>query len=362
MTVAALKAAATGQATPQEARDPYSQFKMQLERVKGELLPLLGNSKQNVDAFIRVILTAVSNNPDLLQADRRSLLSACTRAAQDGNMPDGREAVLNVYNTKITRGYGRDKVEEWVKKVEYIPMVAGIVKALYAHEDVLLVDAAAVYQNDKFIFRRGDDPKLEHEPTMADDAGQIVAAYLVVKLKSGEIKREVMPRRDIEKVRAASKSPDGVNSPWTKWYDQQAIKSVIKRGAKQVPRSNRFDQVEAADNESLGFASGPQALGEVFNRNAEPMALEHQPSETLDMHLDDQQDSAELVQQEEAEAKPTPKARSAEPKPVTYATLAERMNKVADAEMGALILDEGRALPADQQAELKALFEKRFPA
>lgn len=276
-TAATLKAVATGKQTAQEARNPYLVFKDQLERSRPQLLGLLGGSKDNVEKLVGVVEQAVLGNMDLLTADRKSLLQACMKAANDGLMPDGREAVLNIYNTKVKRG-GR---EEWIQMVQYLPMVAGYIKGLYAHPDVVMVDAAAVYANDRFLFRRGDDPKLEHEPTLDDEAGKVVAAYLVVKLKSGEIKREVMPRRDIEKVRAASKSGDGANSPWSKWYDQQAIKSVIKRGAKQLPRASRFDQIDHHDNEELGFAGTPDNIAAAVMGATAP-ALEHNPSDILE--------------------------------------------------------------------------------
>jgi recombination protein RecT len=370
----ALKAVATGQQNAQEARDPYSVFKNQLERVKGELLPLMGGSKQNVDAFVRVVLNAVNANPDLLGADRRSLLTACTRAAQDGLVPDGREAVLNVRSTKVKRG-GRD---EWVKLVIYEPMVAGYVKNLYEHPDVALVDAAAVFANDHFRFVRGDDPRLEHEPNLTDDPGPLVAAYLVVRLKNGQIKREVMPKRDIEKARAASSSnTEGPSSPWVKWPDQMAIKSVIKRGAKQLPRSNKFEQMDQHDNEAMGYASTAGA-GEVL-RSEQPgmQALEHNPGEILEMPAggtreadpadavlqhadlpDAGQEHAPLEQQADTERNPPPGAGAPT---VTYAALAARMNRARSRDTAALILDEGRALPQDQQAELRKLHDEKFP-
>lgn len=272
MSVANLKAAATGQMPAQSARNPYEVLKHQLEQGKHEFKPLLGTDT-NVDRFIRVVLNSVMATPDLLDADRRSLVGACLKAAQDGLMPDGREAVLNIYNTKRKGRNGQP--DEWVKMAQYLPMVAGLVKKLYESGEVTFVDAAAVYANDKFLFRRGDEPKLEHEPTLDDDAGVIVAAYAVIKLKNGEIKREMMPRRDIEAVRGASKSKD--NGPWVTWYDQQAIKSVIKRAYKQLPKSDALEKIISSDNEALGFAAA-QTVGEIV---APPQVLENNPSETL---------------------------------------------------------------------------------
>jgi recombination protein RecT len=203
------------------------------------------------DRFVRTAVTAVQMNPDLLYADRRSLFGACMKAAQDGLLPDGREAVLNIYNTKQKQD-GRDV---WVPTVQYLPMVRGVLKTVRNSGQVASVDAAAVYAKDHFVFRRGDDPRIEHEPYMGEeDPGQVIAAYIIVKLDNGETHREVMPRRDIEKTRAASKSGDGASSPWTKWYDQMAIKAVIKRAAKLLPTSSEaLDRVIQHDNEESGF-------------------------------------------------------------------------------------------------------------
>ena len=277
MSVANLKAAATGKVTPQEARNPFDQLKRQLENGKAEFLPLFGGSQQNVDRFIRVVLNAVLATPDLLEVDRRSLMAASMKAAQDGLMPDGREAVLNIYNTKRKGKNGQP--DEWVKMAQYLPMVAGLVKKLYESGDITSIDAAAVYKNDRFLFRRGDEPKLEHEPTMEDDAGSIVAAYAVIRMKNGDIKREVMPRRDIEAVRAASKSKD--NGPWVTWYDQQAIKSVIKRIYKQLPKADAFEKIADSDNQALGFAATPESVGDIVSRQA----IENNPGETLQHNI-----------------------------------------------------------------------------
>lgn len=199
------------------------------------------------DRFIRTVITVVQMNHDLAYADRSTLFAACMKAAADGLMPDGREAVLNIYKTK--------QGNEWVPVVQYLPMVRGILKTLRNTGGVASVDAAAVYEKDHFAFRRGDDPRIEHEPYLGvDDPGKVIAAYVIVRLANGEVQREVMPARDIEKVRAASKSADKENSPWNKWYDQMAIKSAVKRVAKLLPTSSeRLDRIIQSDNEAMEF-------------------------------------------------------------------------------------------------------------
>lgn len=201
------------------------------------------------DRFIRTVITAVQMNPKLIDADRRSLFAACMKAAQDGLMPDGREAVLNIYSTKVKDG-GK---EYWTNIVQFLPMVRGLLKAMRNSGEVASVDAAAVYEKDHFVFKRGDDPRIEHEPYLgADDPGPIIAAYVIVKLTNGEVHREVMSKRDIEKVRGASKAANGPG--WTTWYDQFAIKSVIKRAVKLLPSSSdRLNSVIDHDNDAMGI-------------------------------------------------------------------------------------------------------------
>ena len=284
MTTSALKAAATGQATPQEARNPYEHLKRQLETSKGEFAKLVG-SPANAEKFIRVVLNAVLANPDLLEASRSSLIASCMKAAQDGLMPDGREAVLNIYNVKV-KAQGR---ESWEKRAQYLPMVGGLIKKLYSGGEVTYVDATVVYKGDVFKFQRGDEPKLIHEPAMEYpddclDKGEpiIVAAYCVAKLRNGEIKREVMTRRDIDKIRAASKSAE--SGPWKTWFSEMAIKSVIKRIYKQLPHTDEFDEIERHDNEAMGYTGLGESAAAIAERTVSEQApaLAHDPSPVLE--------------------------------------------------------------------------------
>lgn len=239
----------------ERAPTPFATFRAQVEKLRPEIAALCG--KENVDRFVRVCLNAVQSTPAVLDADRKSLLLACLRAAQDRLMPDGREAVLNVYNTKV-KAAGQDV---WIQMVQYLPMVGGLVKKLYESGHVTFVDAVAVRERDVFRYQRGDDPRIFHEPYVGEeDPGKVIAAYLVAKLKNGEVKREVMSRRDIELVRSKSKSSDGML--WSEdggFYDQAAIKSVIKRAYKQLPSSFDIDRAIEADNAAIGLASEADA-------------------------------------------------------------------------------------------------------
>lgn len=193
----------------------------------------------NVDKFIRTTLTAVQMQPDLLMADRRTLLGACMKAAQDGLLPDGREAALVIFNSKDG------------KKVQYMPMIGGVLKKIRNSGELASISAQVAYSADFFEYELGDEEKITHKPFMGGDRGEVIAAYAVAKTKDGAIYREVMSVSDVEKVRAASRA--GRFGPWVDWWDEMAKKTVIRRLAKRLPSSADVDQMMDNDNDQYEF-------------------------------------------------------------------------------------------------------------
>ena len=192
-----------------------------------------------VEKFIRTTLTAVQMNPELLQADRRSLLGAAMKAAQDGLLLDGREAAPVIFRTKEG------------PKVQYMPMVGGILKKIRNSGELASISAQVVYDKDHFEYELGDDERIVHKPFLGEDRGRAIACYAIAKTKDGAIYREVMSVADVEKVRASSKA--GNTGPWVHWWDEMAKKTVIRRIAKRLPSSADLDQLLNHDNEVAGF-------------------------------------------------------------------------------------------------------------
>lgn len=217
------------------------------------------------ERFERVVMLAVQRDPKLLSADQRSLFLACQKAATDGLMPDGREGAL------VRFWDNRAKKE----MVQWIPMVAGIRKLAYNSGEVSSLTSEVVYDCDKFIVVKGDEPKIIHEPCLdpPDDA-KMVAAYMIAKLKSGEVVREVMTRKQVLKIKNFTRSRDkqgNIVGPWVEWEDEQWRKTVIRRGAKQLPLSADRDAdlrmqraIERIDEDVVleGRAIDPSALDE----------------------------------------------------------------------------------------------------
>lgn len=242
----------------------------------------------SVDKFKRVLITAVSSNPDLLYANRRTLFTAAVKCASDGLLPDGRDAALVVYNTKIKHrdpNTGLDH-ERRIDAVQYLPMVAGIRKRMRNTGEVLSAEAHVVYANDKFQYKLGDNGFIDHEPAGLDEEpGPPLGAYAVIKLKSGEVLRDVMRVRDIEVARNQGRAKDGLM--WTRFWDEGARKTVLKRCAKAAPQSAELEALLGRDEEPPllpDFDALPPAVEEPEPQRIEAPA-ESAPAEEDEMPL-----------------------------------------------------------------------------
>ena len=231
---------------------PYAQLRNQLENRIDDFKMALP-SHITPEKFQRTVLTAAQSNPDILKADRASLITACMKAAQDGLLPDGREAALVKFNTKING--------EWVDAVQYMPMVFGLRKKILQSGEISTIETNVVYaaevESGAFIYEAGTEAMLRHRPmlTLTDEQSgddQIVAAYSVAVMKDGTRSFEVMRRSEINKVRQASQTgklsgkypPKG---PWVDWFGEMARKTVMRRHSKTLPMSGDLVDIEALD-------------------------------------------------------------------------------------------------------------------
>jgi recombination protein RecT len=185
-----------------------------------------------VARFVRVLQTAIQGNPDLVnRCDRRSLWNAAMKCAQDGLLPDNREAVIIPYGDQA----------------QYLPMIAGLRKKARNSGEISVWDAHVVHAKDEFEFELGDDPFIKHRPSLDDDPGPLIAAYSVCTLKDGMRSREVMSAHQIEKVRERSRVKRG--GPWATDYDEMARKTVARRHSKVLPTSVDIDTLLQRDDD-----------------------------------------------------------------------------------------------------------------
>lgn len=211
---------------------PIDEIRGQLARMDSQFKMALPDHVP-VEKFTRVAITAISTNADLINADRTSLFSSCMKAAQDGLLPDGRESALVIFGGKV----------------QYMPMVAGILKKARNSGELASITAQVVHKNDPFSYRVDDEGEhLEHTPDVfSKDRGEIIGVYALAKTKDGELYIEPMTLDQIEKVRASSRTGKSSNGPWNNWWEEMAKKSVIRRLAKRLPMSTDLEDTLRRD-------------------------------------------------------------------------------------------------------------------
>lgn len=225
-----------------KAVSPVEQIRQQLLRMEPEFKSALP-SHITPAKFQRVLMTVLQQSPDLLNADRRSLFASCLKCAADGLVPDGREAALVLFSGKV----------------QYMPMFAGIQKRVRNSGEVASLQAHVIYENDKFLIRRGLSETLEHEPLFPGDRGKPIGAYAIAKFKDdSDPVFEIMDLNQIEAVRKVSRS--GQNGPWKSWWDEMARKTVFRRLSKWLPMDANVDSVLAHDDE----VGAPQQISGVM--------------------------------------------------------------------------------------------------
>lgn len=185
------------------------------EQLKSALPPHV-----TVEKFLRVAMTALQQNPDLLKYDRGSLFAAVVSSAQLGLLPDAQlgEAYFVPFKGKVT----------------LVPGYRGLLK-LARQGDIGFVEAEMIHERDRVDYVLGDDSKFEATVNWRD-RGEPVAVYAVAKYRDGGIAaRVVMASEQVDAIRARSQNANG--PAWSDNYEEMAKKTALRRLAKLLPLS-----------------------------------------------------------------------------------------------------------------------------
>ncbi|WP_170759940.1 recombinase RecT [Ruegeria lacuscaerulensis] len=208
---------------------PVVRFKQDLDKLQtaGELaLP----DSVPFKAFKNAAVVAVTDNPGILNCKPASVFKAVRTLAGAGLVPDGREAAIVPFKGEA----------------QAMPMVAGLVKVARNTGKVASLWAEVVYEGETLeVWVEDGERKWNHvnEDGSRLDAmergGEIRGAYAVAKLTDGTVEFQPMSRAEIEKRRKASanQKSDNPTGIWEKWYDQMALKTVIRNLCKRLPMS-----------------------------------------------------------------------------------------------------------------------------
>jgi recombination protein RecT len=262
-----------------KASHPVVRLRAQLEERAPELkLALPAHIK--VEHFVRQVLTACAMNTELYTVDRPSLWLACMKAAHDGLLPDGRDGVILPYRDNNPKSRTRGQmIAQWQ------PMVGGLLKRFRNSGQFLSVTVGIVRENDAFEYWIDENGEhLRHTP---GDVGKPIKAYAMAKTKDGGTMIRVMSKEEIDRRRAVSRAKDG--PMWREWWDEAAMKTVLRNLCKHLPMSSDLDEMIQRSTEGDEFEGRPALLGtspSAADTEIEPRQVEVQGHTELDRVAD----------------------------------------------------------------------------
>ncbi len=255
------------------------------EKMRGELAKLL-NSKAMIDRAIRLGTSAL-NNPD-----PKNKLPLCSAESFAGAFIKSIQLNLEP-NTVLGECYliPRQNKGKWEANFEL--GYKGLIKLAYRSNEVKLIQAHEVFDNDIFEADYGES-RLVHKPCLKGPRGHVIAYWARYILKDGSSDFAVWTVDQIEEHKNQySKSANSDYSPWNTAFDQMAKKTVIKDVLRYAAMSVEDMRVAMAvdqtvvisDNPDLQSAKGVHTTMDIFT-NAQPLAEPTKQDEQTE-HIDD---------------------------------------------------------------------------
>lgn len=229
---------------------------------------------------------AANKNSSLLSASPQSVAMAVYNTVISGLSLNPHLELCDV--VPYDRNY-KDEKGNWRKTTEaqMQPRYGGMLKL--AADTGAFRDApftACVYKGDEFSVTLGSNRSILHVPkfeNMRDE--DITHVYTVFSLANGGSHIEVMPISRVKKIMEKSQSwkyaekENKKNSVWHTSFPEMAMKTVLKRGLKTIPKSSfnmeSFHKLGAAINaDNADFDMNQLPPGNVLNEQAEEKLIE----------------------------------------------------------------------------------------
>lgn len=194
-----------------------------------------------VERVTRIMLSAMSRNPKLLECSQESVLTFCMKCSETGLEPIGAGGAWPVpYRNKS------GKVE-----MQFIPDYRGLVNCAKRAECITDAYAEVVKEKDEFHYSLGLNPDLQHVPATGE-RGKLIAAYCVFQLPDGAKRFVVMDGEEVKGIQNRSRA--GTSGPWVTDEAEMWKKTVTRRAMKPFAgMSAMLDAAIDADNAATGI-------------------------------------------------------------------------------------------------------------
>ena len=180
------------------------------------------------ERLARVVVTSIKDNPKLIDCDESSLYKCIVQAATLGLEPDGALGLAYLIP------YGREAV--------LVVGYKGLLQLARRSGEIKSITCEEVRLGDQFAHQLGDDARIYHVPSEAEDRDSqpVTHVYVSVRLHGGGVQRKVWTTAKIDahkrRFSQAWKRAEGgrKDSPWhTDWVSmakKTLVREMIQRG------------------------------------------------------------------------------------------------------------------------------------
>ena len=220
----------------------------------------------SAERMYQLALSTYNQTPELASCTPQSVLGClmkCTALGLEPSAVDGlgRAYILPYFNSKTKQ-----------KEAQLIIGYKGMLDLARRSGEISDISARAVHEGDFFEYEYGVHENIRHIPSPDYDGTQpLTHVYMVANFKDGGHYIDVMTKKEVDAVRARSKSSK--YGPWVSDYESMARKTVIRRAFPYMPVSVEV-QADVISDERTPIVNDSEdgPLFEFLGDDAEPPA------------------------------------------------------------------------------------------
>lgn len=204
----------------------------------------------------------------------------CLKIAKS-NPQSVRDAVTNIAAMGVSLNPARKQGYLVPRKggITLVISYMGLLDIAIQSGSILWGQAEIVYANDTFRLAGFDKPPIHERDPFAKERGEIVGTYVVVKTRDGDYLTTTMTASEVWDIRERSDAWQGYmkdktkKCPWVTDEGEMVKKTVIKRGYKGWPKTERLDNavhhLNTTAGEGITFQSASQVIPSADDVTAE---------------------------------------------------------------------------------------------
>jgi recombination protein RecT len=222
----------------------FDQYKVQIAQALPRHL--------SADRLIQMVVTLISQNPELKNCSVGSLIGATMQASILGFKPVSAlgHCYFVPYNNKKKNDQGKDV---WVKEVQFQIGYKGYIDLARRSGEIRSIHASGVYKDDDFKYNLGLHPDIKHVPSgKKKEAKNLTHVYAVAHYKDGGYNFIVLTREEVEALRMRNAmQKQGLKGAWLSDYEAMSCAKAIKQLAKYMPLSDEMSRAVLSDEAIL---------------------------------------------------------------------------------------------------------------